>query len=307
MLKSTNERLPSMRAGCDNPGSCGYPLGLRWRSMGIPGWPVTGTLMDRINLWWFYALGEDIGRLSALRFGVILPVEALRGVEAALVAIAKRDTGLLNPPIIQSVAMADELLEFVRELIIKAERTPPQTATAEIIARGNRLWAQFQAVLMTELPRHHTYSVSQTLAWDTDILVQNTRAMLPDDIRPKAPPEALVDLDEAGRCIAFDVYTAAGFHIIRATEAVIRAYYLVVVGTLPKVKDRNWGAYTRNMGKCSTADPRILSFIDHIREAYRNPITHPEQRLSKNDAQILLGICTSAIVQMVNAIGAATT
>jgi hypothetical protein len=60
------------------------------------------------------------------------------------------------------------------------------------------------------------------------------------------------------------------------------------------------------MGRCSTADSRILSFIDHIREAYRNPITHPEQRLSKDDAQILLGICTSAIVQMVNAIDAAS-
>ena len=41
-----------------------------------------------------------------------------------------------------------------------------------------------------------------------------------------------------------------------------------------------------------------------IRESYRNPVMHPEVRLEIEDAEILLSLCTSAIIQMVKAIQA---
>jgi hypothetical protein len=65
---------------------------------------------------------------------------------------------------------------------------------------------------------------------------------VPDSII-KLIPEAAVDFDEAGRCWLFDTYTAVGFHLMRATDAVMRSYYRAAVGVEPKVKFRNWGAY----------------------------------------------------------------
>jgi len=80
----------------------------------------------------------------------------------------------------------------------------------------------------------------------------------------------------------------------------IRKYYSHAVGTLPKVKMRNWGAYIKNLQKAG-ADTRVVGFLDHIKENYRNPVLHPEESLSPEDTQVLLGVCISAIVMMVEA------
>jgi len=121
--------------------------------------------------------------------------------------------------------------------------------------------------------------------------------MLPESII-KDFPEASSDFDEAGRCWLFDTYTAAGFHLMRATESVIREYYKVITGVdLPK-KYRNWGAYIKNLKKCPNASLNVIGFLDHMRENYRNPIAHPEHNLSADDAQILFGVCVGAIQMM---------
>jgi hypothetical protein len=104
-----------------------------------------------------------------------------------------------------------------------------------------------------------------------------------------------------GKCIAYDVPTGAAFHILRGTEVVIRSYYLHVTGTLPKPKLRNWGAYVKNL-RSAGADPKITGYIEHLRELYRNPVFHPEDNLSPEDAQMSLGACISAMCQMLIAI-----
>lgn len=38
-------------------------------------------------------------------------------------------------------------------------------------------------------------------------------------------PRCLEDIDHAGKCLMHDQFTAAGFHVIRALEAVTRIYY----------------------------------------------------------------------------------
>ncbi len=63
---------------------------------------------------------------------------------------------------------------------------------------------------------------------------------------------------------------------------------------------RNWGAYIKNLN-ASGADKKITGLLDHIRDNFRNPVFHPEETLSSEEAQVLLGVCTSAIVMMVNA------
>src|SRR5258708_11784859 len=119
-----------------------------------------------------------------------------------------------------------------------------------------------------------TYFVSRKLGYETPLLIEEAENLLPESIR-EAIPEAIPDLQQAGKCIAFDIPTAAGFHIIRATEGVIRLYYRHVVGTLPKPKMRNWGAYNKVLEQRG-ADKRITGFLDHIREYHRNPVLHPE-------------------------------
>ena len=53
-------------------------------------------------------------------------------------------------------------------------------------------------------------------------------------------------------------------------------------------------------------DPNVLSLLDHMRAAYRNPVTHPEENYSDEHAQVLFGLCVSAAVLLVQAIQATT-
>jgi hypothetical protein len=159
----------------------------------------------------------------------------------------------------------------------------------------------FETVLSAELQSISTYWVSRKLAYETRLLIEEGDKLLPDKIKAEVPDVAIQELQQAGKCVAFDIPTAAGFHIIRATESVIRKYYSIVVGKPPKPKMRNWGAYIKNL-EGAGADKKVTGFLDHIRENYRNPVMHPEETLSSEDAQALLGICVSAIVAMIQAI-----
>lgn len=80
------------------------------------------------------------------------------------------------------------------------------------------------------------------------------------------------DIQQAGKCLAFDLDTACGFHIVRATETLIHQYYCTVTQTTPKRKDRNWGAYVRNLNthlkktSGSQVEPKLVALIDQVRE-----------------------------------------
>lgn len=184
----------------------------------------------------------------------------------------------------------------------KAVEKLPADAIAEqpigwLANRVKNCAERFETVISAELSNADTYWVSPKGAYKTSMLLQFAHLSLPEQVF-SAMPEVIQDFDEAGKCLLFDMPTATGFHLLRATEAVIRKYYKIVVGTEPPVKFRNWGAYTRNMRKCDTKNEKVLTCIDQIRVHYRNPILHPQDNLSPEDAQVLFGLCVSAITLM---------
>src|ERR1035441_1347480 len=83
-----------------------------------------GSRMDRINLWIFFALGEDVGRLSVVRggfplFTLVRPLE--RTYTALDLLVNPPSPPLFSPPVVQSRQPATELLEFVRSLLWMAQ------------------------------------------------------------------------------------------------------------------------------------------------------------------------------------------
>lgn len=183
------------------------------------------------------------------------------------------------------------------DAIKKLQELPDPEPTIGWEARVIRTAAEkFETVLSAELASSDTYWISPKGTHKTSVLMTSARRELPESI-VKEVPEAAADFDEAGRCLLFDSATATGFHLLRATEAVIRKYYKLVTGIDPKTKFRNWRAYIKVLEQ-ENANPKITSFLDHIRENYRNPILHPEQNLSLEEAQILFGVCVSAILMI---------
>jgi hypothetical protein len=95
---------------------------------------------------------------------------------------------------------------------------------------------------------------------------------------------------------------------LRATETMIHKYYVTVTGATPKRKDRNWGAYVRNLNThkkndpYSKVDPKLVSLIDQVREHHRNPVMHPEDVLTPDEAQSLFSMCQAVIITFAGAL-----
>src|SRR6266540_3087193 len=76
----------------------------------------------------------------------------------------------------------------------------------------------FEAVVGAELALTPLYVVQPKAGFDTGVLIESGSRCFPDDVWTKAP-DAIPDLTQGTRCIAFELFTAAGFHLHRANEA----------------------------------------------------------------------------------------
>ena len=158
---------------------------------------------------------------------------------------------------------------------------------------------EFETVLRNECLIMDTYFVSKKGTHSTKDLVENAHHQIPEQIRKTIPEQTKMDFDQAGKCMAFDVPTAAAFHLLRGTEAVIRKYYESIVPG-PKqapLKMRNWGTYIRLLSN-HNADKGVLALLTHLKDAYRNPVLHPEENFTDERVQVLFGVCVSAVVSI---------
>lgn len=145
-----------------------------------------------------------------------------------------------------------------------------------------------------ELSVQATYQVWPKRAFNTQLLSESAELIFSQEIRQWFSQAEVLDARQAGKCLAFETPTAAAFHLFRLTESAIRRYYSVVVGRVPKTKMRSWGAYIDVLEK-NNAEPRVIYAIKQMKDLYRNPVMHPEQAYSLDDALSLLGLVDSVI------------
>ena len=162
---------------------------------------------------------------------------------------------------------------------------------------------EFETVIRNECQVMDTYFVTKKGAYSTADLVDNAHHQVPNPTRGYLTEQTKGDFDQAGKCMAFDVPTAAAFHLLRGTEVVIREYYELVVPGNKKasIKMRSWGVYIRLLENHG-ADPNVISLLKHLKDVYRNPVLNPDENYSDEQVQVLFGVCVSAIVLTVGAI-----
>jgi hypothetical protein len=142
---------------------------------------------------------------------------------------------------------------------------------------------KFETIISAELSNSDTYWISPKGTHKTSMLLQYAHMEIPPAVLAEVP-EVKFDFDEAGKCMLFDTATATGFHLLRATETVIRKYYKAVVGKEPAIKFRNWGSYIKILRQQSSPNQKVITCIDQIREHYRNPVLHPQDNLGIEEA-----------------------
>lgn len=152
---------------------------------------------------------------------------------------------------------------------------------------------KFETVLAEELGVFDTYCIGQIGAYSTSELLDDLTNTLPETIRDKLTANSKVDIREAGRCLVLQCPTAAGFHILRALESVLVVYVKQLIGNAKCSK--NWGAYIKKMQDSGNADEKIIGMIEHIKNNYRNPVSHPEVILDMEEVLVTFGLALSAI------------
>jgi len=114
-------------------------------------------------------------------------------------------------------------------------------------------------------------------------------------VKASLEDSALDDWRQAGRCLAFDVPTASGFHMFRVIESVVLKYFPIFGLSVPtKPGDKNLGYYIKILEE-KGLDIKIVGMLRHLKKFYRNPLMHPEIFLTSDEAEGLFGFAQSAL------------
>ncbi len=137
---------------------------------------------------------------------------------------------------------------------------------------------------------------------DVTKLLDDVPGLFAPGVYDNLPEVAKFDVTEAGKCVAFERSTAGAFHLLRATEDVLRAFYRKLVRQ-NRVKPL-WGPIVEDLRKRRSAKPytALLNHLDHIRDSFRNPTQHPDKIYDIQEVQDLWSLCVDAMNRMAKAL-----
>ena len=256
--------------------------------------------LQKHNPYFFYQLSKALQHLSALppKGGPVIELfEPLYNARTAVGQMLDQPGAL--PP--SSRRLATTILKTIDDFA--AERRGEQFAIlnknvdSAQIARVKKTVSDFETVLANESADLEVFIVAAKGIYSTTSLIENAeesiRCTLSHDSQFRVPDQVYKDFNQAGRCLAFEVPTASGFHSARAVEAIVKVYWAAVTqksvllapmmnNCIDEMKKRN-------------ENPRVLELLNHVRELHRNTIMHPETFLTMNEALRLFDIAKSAI------------
>jgi hypothetical protein len=169
--------------------------------------------------------------------------------------------------------------------------------------------SKFETVLQEELAQTSVYYVPQRGIFDTASLVDAADRHFPASVLAVLPAKAKDEWRAAGRCLAFNLLSACGFHVARAVESVAEVYYQSVCSQPGKTL-KSWHEYIDALSRVpvkSDAHNKIIAELKQMKDDYRNPIMHPRITLEEFDARMIFANGESLIIAMVQELQRAPT
>lgn len=268
-----------------------------------PSYPLRNANMEKVNLPFFYDLGAELAALSRLEPSSSTKLEIL----VACYRASPNLEALLDsfPSLNVCRGVCKELKDLIRNCQQhKSEEwsrapnfDPEEMAFRNVVTKAK----DFAIVLTAELQNLPSYLPEQKGIYDTTKLIDEAERVLPASVIAKLSAEVIEELRQSGRCLAFDIGTACGFHMMRAVEGVLHGYYLAVCKPKPKPKERldSWGAYIAALHGINEDDVKeVVAILQQLKDRHRNRLMHPEIILSPDDAFTLFETGQTAITVM---------
>ena len=265
--------------------------------------------MHRINCHVFYLLGEYLAETNAFLRNSLkrpdpVPLSDIKGYFGALKGplywITIDDKA--RNPFPNIVKTAAQRVERILSQLEKEEDYQPTSddtiSHCELRILADEIRA-LKTIVTQYLPTFPIFLVSEMGGFYPEALLAENDQEILAEIRDQLPEQCQKDLNDAARCLAFGMSTAAVFHMMRAIEDMMKAYYHDLTGRTfkeanPKIQ-RNWGEYIKALKQAldeiSVSDETkgrvgmsITSILYNIKEVHRNPICHPEVNAEKDEA-----------------------
>ena len=192
---------------------------------------------------------------------------------------------------------ANELNEHLESVIGHCSGTDnsDKLPSTDIVFQLQEKHREFEAVLKAELQSANIFLVQQKAAFDTLTLTESGHLAFPPDTLAFVP-EVEGDLNASMRCIAFDLPTAAAFHLHRALETVLGYYWDEVSGGEDRPNNQTLGSYLQRLEKLDDVNEYLVPSLRDIKNLHRNPTIHADQSLQTVEAAIdLQGAIRAAI------------
>jgi hypothetical protein len=258
--------------------------------------------MIDIELAAFFFAGNAIRRLSDLKAGqhvsdwAYVLVQAREGLKDF---IQRAERTKIFP---QSCAWARSIFNTTITMI---PDLPPGTPVP------NRLISQeevtglefalnsFALMLSEESAKGFVVALEKQRIFDLHTLVENIQAAFNPETWPRLSVFSKREIEEAGRCLALERYTACGFHLLRAIEK--ECYDCATLLAQSKPTRRDLGDYIKTLTQYGV-DARTTSVLDNVRSLERNPLMHPEDWLTQDDAINILCIAQVSLSRLISCV-----
>lgn len=212
------------------------------------------------------------------------------------------------------ISRIDEFLEYLDDLDLKvtkkaayelislreeAEKMPKDAKVdAELARKVTNVVNKIDATLDAELKMRSAFIVTPK-RYPLEHILKDPTALFASNVFKSLPNICQFDFQQAGKCIAFGLPTAAAFHLMRGVEGVLSYYYCCLVKH-GRVKVLMWSDMVEHLRKRRNASPKaLLDSLDNIRINSRNPTQHPQARYDMDEAQDLFSISIEVVNRMI--------
>ena len=246
---------------------------------------------------------ESRGSYGFIHIGLcirlLLSITKTSKVKFALSHIEKLSAELKNAGFQVAIAGGGDIRKVSKQLrqMDSAEDVGP-----EIAKDLKDAMKVFEKIVFAESQTKKIY-VLPSRRFNSDYLLNNPKLLFKDELFDQISELGRFDISSSCRCILFGEGTAAAFHILRATEEVLKQYYFHHKRT-KRLKKPMWGPMTAELRNKKTKKPPdvLLNSLDMVRTSYRNPTQHPNATYDIESAQDVFGVCLDLIGKMASEI-----
>jgi len=256
--------------------------------------------MQRVNLPIFYQFGATMGELRVLdardpvNHPTVINIIFKSSIWIMFFLSATNDITL--PGTRDAVQNLYNLLGEVKtklQNLTQSDASEPELLGDIFMRRLNEELHAFELMFERESRRISVFAVRPIGILDTEKLIESAEKRFPDNLLAVMPQLTIRDLRESGKCLAFGLPTACAFHVCRATEALMLAYYEALTNQPWPYNKRDW--YTYNNQLASNGAPKaITNRLGEIRED-RNAYAHPDITVPMDEAPIVFELCNGVI------------